>query len=185
MEKQLSSATVFRYNICRFKPVDMNWVNPQEQTWESGIHNTVRYILSGRFALSYNSEYLTSLRSKVSGNGVTLLDSRELSLFKTVLLEETRLLDGSKQLVFRDLDGTERERIPVHVLWYQQQARLPGIPPQPYQELKKKRVSDDQSIQWLTFFASLVSSPPNTRITLFTWSVAIWATFASNSFPLI
>ena len=91
-------------------------MNPQEQTWESGIHNTVRYILSGRFALSYNSEYLTSLRSKVSGNGVTLLDSRELSLFKTVLLEETRLLDGSKQLVFRDLDGTERERIPVHVL---------------------------------------------------------------------
>ena len=91
-------------------------MNPQEQTWQSGIHNTVRYILSGSFALPHNSEHLASLSSKVTGNGVALLDSRELTLLKTVLLEEICIFDGGQQLVFRDLDGIERGRIPVHVL---------------------------------------------------------------------
>ena len=87
-----------------------------KQTCQLGINNAVGNILSGCFTLSDDTEHLTSLCSKVASDGIALLDSRELSLFETILLEEVRLFHGSQQLVLRNLYDTERKKVPVHVL---------------------------------------------------------------------
>ena len=81
-----------------------------KQTCQLGINNAVGNILSGGFTLSDDTEHLTSLCSKVASDGIALLDSRELSLFETILLEEVRLFHGSQQLVLRNLYDTERKK---------------------------------------------------------------------------
>ena len=66
------------------------------------INDTVRNVFASSFTLSDNSEYLSLLSTEVASNGIVLLNTGQLTLLQTVLLEQIRLFSRRHQLMIRN-----------------------------------------------------------------------------------